>query len=131
MSFDWKSLVDLARAMEQESTGVSGNAECLQRSAVGRAYYGAFCHARNYAAAYLKYQSTDDERDHGSLRAHLKSKRRHGDAVRLERLRQWRNEADYLNELPWADFNAVVAAAIGEADRVFQSFAPPTSSAGS
>jgi hypothetical protein len=131
MSFEWKSLLDLARAMEQEATKSGANAECLLRSAVGRSYFGAFCYARNYAAEFLKYQAKHDERDHGSLRAHLKGKRRHADAVRLERLRQWRNDADYLNNLPWADLNAVAATAIAEADKVFQSLTPPTSSTGS
>jgi hypothetical protein len=90
MSFDWKNLLDLARQIERDASKATVNAEALYRSAVGRAYFGAFCHARNYAESFLKYHPKQDERDHGSLRAHLKGKRRHGDADRLERLRQWR-----------------------------------------
>jgi len=131
MPFDWKALLDLARVLEQEARQKNTNVECLSRTAIGRAYYGAFCFARNYAVEYMKYDAKNDERDHGSLRAHLKGKRRHGDAVRLERLRQWRNDAGYLNDLPWTDLHAVVATAIAEAERVFQSLAPPTTLAGS
>lgn len=131
MAFDWKSLVDLAAQIEQDAGKGATNAEALYRSAVGRAYFGAFGYARNYAESFLKYQPKQDERDHGSLRAHLKGKRRHGDADRLERLRQWRNDADYLNDLPWTDMKSVAATAIAEAEKIFKSLAPPATSAGS
>jgi hypothetical protein len=58
----------------------------------------------------------------------LKGKRRKGDADRLEQLRQWRNDADYLDEFFWDDMAATVAAALGQADAVFISLAPPTTS---
>ena len=72
MQFDWRHLLDLAILMEQEANKGAANGEALQRSAVSRAYFSAFCHARNYAQQFLKYQPRSDERDHGSLRAHLK-----------------------------------------------------------
>jgi hypothetical protein len=131
MSFDWRNLLDLARQMEHDAAKAPTNVEALCRSAVSRAYFGAFCHARNYAESFLNYQPKQDERDHGSLRAHLKGKRRQGDADRLERLRQWRNDADYLNDLPWTDMQSVAATALAEAERIFKSLTPPTTSAGS
>ena len=131
MAFDWKNLLDLARQMEHDAGTGSTNTEGLYRSAVSRAYFGAFCHARNYAESFLKYQPKRDERDHGSLCAHLKGKRRHGDADRLERLRRWRNDADYLNDLPWIDVKSVVATAIAESEKIFRSLTPPTTAAGS
>jgi hypothetical protein len=130
MAFDWKTLLDLARQMEHDAASAK-SAEAHYRSAVSRAYFAAFCHARNYAESFLKYQAKQDERDHGSLRAHLKGKRRQGDADRLERLRQWRNEADYLNDLPWTDHQAVAANAVAEAEKTFNSLTPPTTSTGS
>ena len=130
MAFDWKGLLDLARMMEQETSKPGSNEEALYRSAVSRAYFAAFCHARNYAEQFLKYYPKRDERDHGSLRAHLRGKRRRGDADRLDRLRQLRNDADYLNDLPWADRKLVTATAIAEAEKVFLSLAPPTTSTG-
>jgi hypothetical protein len=131
MAFSWIALLQLARQLELDASSTNTNAEALYRSAVSRAYFAAFCHARNYAESFLKYQPKQDERDHGSLRAHLKGKRRHGDADRLERLRQWRNEADYLNDLPWTDVKSVAATAIVEAEKVFNSLMPPTASIGS
>ena len=127
MSFDWKNLLNFARQMELDAGNNPAIAEAMYRSAVSRAYFGAFCYARNYAKSFLKYQPKQDERDHGSLRAHLKSKRHQGDADRLERLRQWRNDADYLDELPWSNVQSVVATAIAEAEKIFKSLAPPAS----
>jgi hypothetical protein len=55
----------------------------------------------------------------------LKRKRRKGDSDRLDQLRQWRNEADYLNDLTWPDLPVTVAAAIKQAESVFASLIPP------
>ncbi len=74
MPFDWKNLLDLAHQMEQDASKGVSKEEALCRSAVSRAYFAAFCYARNYAEQFLKYQPKSDERDHGSLRAHLKGK---------------------------------------------------------
>src|ERR1051326_3930863 len=127
MPFDWKALVALARQMEQLAEHAS-DPEALQRSAISRAYFGAFGHACTYARAWLEFDPREDADDHGRLRAHLKARRRHGDAKRLERLRQWRNEADYLNELPWDDVAVTVDAAIREAESVLSSLTPPKTS---
>src|SRR2546421_3502174 len=102
MPFDWRAFLDLARFL-QSAAAQADNPEAFRRTAVSRAYYGAFCHAWNYAKDFLRFDPREDVEDHGRLRRHLKDRRRKGDADRLEHLRQWRNEADYLNELPWED----------------------------
>ena len=124
MPFDWKALIDLAKQMEAQATQTS-EPDALQRSAISRAYFGAFGHACNYAKEFLGFDPNENADDHGRLRAHLKARRRHGDAKRLERLRQWRNDADYLNDLPWADVDVTVTAAIREAESVVNSLSPP------
>jgi hypothetical protein len=125
MPFDWKTLLDVARHLEKEADQGPIHAEALRRSAVGRAYYAAFCHARNYAVQYLDYHIKGFGDDHGSLRAHLKKSRRGGDAARLDTLRCVRNDADYADELPWDDAAMTVKEAIEAAERVFASLAPP------
>jgi hypothetical protein len=127
MSFDWQQLLEVARHLEQEASKGQANAEALRRSAIGRAYYGAFCHARNYAVNFLGYDLKGFGDDHGALRAHLKKKRRGGDAQRLDSLRQWRNDADYADDLPW-DAKVTAAEAIRQAEKVFQSLVPPAGS---
>jgi len=127
MPFDWQAFVALARDLQQQASSAV-HREAFLRSAVSRAYFGAFGHAINYAKQFLQFQSRDLVEDHGRLREHLKRRRRKGDSDRLEQLRQWRNEADYSNNLPWRDPPATVATAIKWADAVFASLVPPKAS---
>ena len=131
MAFEWHQFLDVARKLQQEAVSSKNDTEAFQRSAVGRAYYAAFCHARNYAVRYLGYDIKGFGDHHGAVRAHLKKRRRNGDAARLDMLRQWRNEADYADDLPWDDPTAMVRDAITAAERVFASLTPPASSTGS
>jgi hypothetical protein len=124
--FDWKALIELAANWEMQVRSGKVGAEALRRSAVSRAYFGAFCHARNYAMGFLQFDPKDNPDDHGRLRAHLRRSRRHADANRLDSLRQWRNDADYKDDLPWDDLAATVSSAIRQAESVLKSLVPPT-----
>lgn len=126
MPFDWKAFVDHARWLQSQAN-TSVNPEAVRRTALSRAYYGAFCYARNYARDFLGFPLGNDAGDHGKLRAYLKSKRRLGPAESLDRLRQWRNDGDYLDELSF-DLQVVVTTALGEAKKVFDSLPPPKQS---
>ncbi len=46
MPFDWKGFLALAKNLEQQAAA-SPEPEPLLRSAVSRACFGAYCHARN------------------------------------------------------------------------------------
>jgi hypothetical protein len=131
MAFDWQSLIALALRMENQAKSDAAAAEALRRSAVSRAYFGTFCHARNYAVDFLQFDPKNNPDDHGRLRAHLRARKRHGDANRLDALRQWRNDGDYADDLPWADVVATVASAIQQAQQLFNSPVRPASRPGS
>jgi len=123
VSFEWADYLELAHSLQAQSS--TGNyKEAMLRTAISRAYYCAFCHARNYSRDWLAFIPRNDPDDHGRLRAHLKAKRRKGDSDRLERLRQWRNECDYHDEVK-IDLSAVALAAISEAERLLHSLSPP------
>lgn len=124
MPFDWKGFLALAQNLKHQAAA-SPEPEPFLRSAVSRAYFGAYCHARNYAKDFLGFDPREDADDHGRLRAHLKGKRRVGDANRLDQLRQLRNLADYVNELPWTDPVTTVDSAISFAEAVFNSLIAP------
>jgi hypothetical protein len=124
MPFDWKSLLALARELQQQAAA-SSEPEPLLRSAVSRAYFAAFCHVRNYARDWLGFHPHGDADDRGRLREHLAKGKRKGLADRLEQLRQLRNSADYLDDLPWTDAPTTVTSAILTAAHVFEGFAPP------
>jgi hypothetical protein len=123
MAFEWKAFLDLAHDLQTRARGAT-NPEALLRTALSRAYYAAFCYARNYAQQFLKFDPRGDPDDHGRLRHHLRSKKRGGTATRLDRLRQWRNESDYHDEMN-IDLPQAVEAALAEAEYVFRSLPPP------
>jgi hypothetical protein len=124
MPFEWKAFVDLARELGKLAPGLA-NSEAYLRTALSRSYFGAYGHARKYAAEFLQFQAREDVDDHGRLRAHLKSKRRSGDGDRLDLLRQWRNQADYVDDLTSVDLNDMLAKATEMAERVLASLASP------
>jgi hypothetical protein len=126
MPFDWKALIDLAEFLQGQAEAAA-NPEAFYRSAVGRAYFGAFGHAFTYASTLLQFRGKAGPEEHGRLRDHLRKRRRKNASDRLGQLRQWRNDADYLSELPWADVPATVRWAILQAKEVVAILAPPAS----
>jgi uncharacterized protein (UPF0332 family) len=99
MSFDWVKYLTLAQELAALSEGHT-NREALRRSVISRAYYAAFCQARNYLRAVDKDQALVDHSPHvhqsvidrfeGSDDT---TKQNIGSA--LDRLRKIRNIADY------------------------------------
>jgi hypothetical protein len=124
MPFEWSSFVDIAESLHQQASG-AGNSEANLRSAVNRAYFGAFGHANNHAIEFLQYRPKGDFEEHGRLREHLRRKRRVGPAERLNRLRNWRNEVDYLDVLTCPDLSQVAAEAIKDARYIIAALPPP------
>ena len=107
MPMDWKEVWKLANDL---ATAPSPNAapEASHRSAVSRAYYAAFCHARNHAERVQKYQRQrmfvggqwSQGNDHGALPSHYLKRGMSDIADPLKRLREWRNLCDYEDEVP-------------------------------
>jgi hypothetical protein len=122
MAFNWYEYLELARLL-QGQLPIRGSQEAAFRSAISRAYFGAFGFVRNYARDHLGFQPRQDPDDHGRLRAFLKKGKTRKLASQLDRLRQWRNDADYLDDPP-PDLALVVATALATAEAVFRSLTP-------
>jgi hypothetical protein len=101
MAFDWIGFLHVADYLyDLDEEDLSHEACC--RVAISRAYYAAYCYARNYAEATqgFKRSQSEHENDHRRVYEHFKSRRGgHGVASRLKELRQWRNAADYDDEV--------------------------------
>ncbi len=101
MSFQWEYYIELAEKLEQESTAFA-DPEACQRSAISRAYYGAFGLAREIAAREgvgLSFRADD----HRILKQHFRQsthKTRRQIGLSLDRLRRLRNIADYDLSFP-------------------------------
>lgn len=93
MVFDWKEYLNLARSLETRQE------EASLRSAVSRSYFGAFCYARNYARDHQNFFPSGKSSDHTGVREHFQTHSMPDIARRLQRLREWRNQCDYDDEV--------------------------------
>jgi hypothetical protein len=115
MAFDWREYLDLARFLTQPGTGFTE--EAALRCAMSRAYYAAFCHARNYARDRHGFAPSYDPSDHKLVRDHFRGQGMNGIARTLNQLRQWRNLCDYTDTL--YNLPTLAPIAIAQAQQVF------------
>ncbi len=94
MSFDWREYLNLALLIPGHG-GKSFTREAAHRTSVSRAYYAAFCHARNYARDKQGFIPTHSARDHEFVREHFQRQGMTDVADNLDDLRKWRNKCDY------------------------------------
>lgn len=102
MGFDWKEYLTLAQFL-QGNSGIIYSEEAARRAAVSRAYYAAFCYARNYACNKLGFVSTGTGKDHGDLISWYSVFETQypvliGISDNLADLLRWRNTCDYDDE---------------------------------
>lgn len=114
MSFQWKTYIDFAERLHQESETFAETEAC-QRSAISRAYYGAFGLARK-VAVNEGLTLTHKGEDHKNVEQHFRrssQKLRKQIGIELNRLRRLRNKADYdelIPKLPKETTKAVILA---------------------
>lgn len=105
MTFDWSEYLKLAQELAGDGAGLP-NEESKLRSSVSRAYYAAFCKARNHLRDIDGYQISQHVNVHKHVRDQFKdcsNKSRKKIGTDLDRLRKRRNKADYddfVNKLP-------------------------------
>jgi uncharacterized protein (UPF0332 family) len=94
MSFDWSHYLDLAEELIERAAN-SPNAEADLRSAVSRAYYGAFHQARLYLKDAFGIAIERDAYSHAQVRRAFQDRQYYKIAANLSRMRVDRNKADY------------------------------------
>jgi uncharacterized protein (UPF0332 family) len=102
MSFNWSNFLTLATTLVNVSNE-SEVAEAALRSAMSRAYYAAFCAARNFLYERGELSPTRTGQDHGRVKDHFKNsnhKAMQQIGYWLERLFEKRVQADYENTFP-------------------------------
>ncbi len=117
MPFDWKDFLSLAKELSNYSE-TSALQEAASRSAVNRAYYAAFCWAREYATKKLGFQRSDTADDHVALREHLRRAELTKTASRLTRLRRWRHDCDDKDNV--TNLGSLVQNALADAEKVIE-----------
>ena len=98
MEFRWRDFIAVASDLN-EGILTSEVPEAYARCAVSRAYYAAFCHARNYARDHYQYTPANHAGDHQLVRQELLVHRQFAVARRLDKLRKWRNQCDYRDDV--------------------------------
>lgn len=93
MAFDWSQFLELAKILK--ALGGRSNSDAALRSSVSRAYYAAFCSARNYVRDNLGFKPSSKPTDHEEVREILDDNNYNEIADKLEELRRWRNLCDY------------------------------------
>jgi len=119
MSFHWGSYLDLAKFLTNNKEQIPDiSQEAILRCAVSRAYYAAFCHARDYAIQKLGYTRDKSSNEHSSVRR-CYEKDMADIANKLEQLHGWRKTCDYETQ---PIFNPMLKAtnAIREADNLIK-----------
>lgn len=97
MSFDWSEYFELAQELIGQTAAAAGQ-EARQRAALSRAYYAAFCRARNHLRDKERHSLPVGGRVHAYVRDQFLNS---ADPVRnqighdLNRLRIDRNKVDY------------------------------------
>lgn len=115
MDFDWTNYLSLARFL-QTQPDANITEEAFLRCAISRAYYAAFCHARNYARDRHGLRLRYNGDDHALVRRHFQARRERSVAAKLHDLSEWRNLCDYedaVNDLP-----TLLTCALAEAQKV-------------
>jgi uncharacterized protein (UPF0332 family) len=116
-AFDWREYLELAKALA-DMKGVESFQEAAQRSAVSRAYFAAFCWARNYTETEGGFKPSRDAAVHKELRSYLENQGRSDIASALNRLRMWRNICDYEDEV--SELDKLVSASLSEAKKIIE-----------
>lgn len=93
--FDWASFLDLGRSLAEKTDD-----EAAARSAVSRAYYAAFHHAKSYLVAHdenvqVPRDGSSHERVPELLKRAGRTRAEISAATKLERLKKLRRWADY------------------------------------
>lgn len=112
-SFRWADYISLADELIDEN---SAPGEAKYRTAISRAYYGAFCSARNMAIDNRWVQVTRTGRDHRLVREYYEDDsdlRKRYVGTFLLKLRVLRNQADYDDYL--GDIAKTAETAVGQA----------------
>ena len=99
--FDWYQYLVLAEHLYDNRDTFPDREACL-RAAISKAYYAAFCSARNHARDFDRLVLDESAQDHGSVKKHYirapdPKNRQVGNS--LDRLRDSRNQADYSDSI--------------------------------
>ena len=111
MSFDWAEYLNVAKELVGVAT-TPANQEAKFRAAISRAYYAAYVTARNYLRDQegILIPKTSDAHKYVSNQFKLSSDlARKSVGEKLDRLREYRRQADYIDKYPGLSGITIIA----------------------
>ncbi len=117
MPFNWKEYLDISRYLCGDYS-VAITREGSLRAAVSRAYYAAFCHARNYAINRFSFKPSGYASDHSAVRRRYSATKLSVVNKYLGDLQGWREQCDYDNEVD--NIESMCISAIEMAGEIFK-----------
>lgn len=102
MSFEWSQYLNLAKELAGQAT-TPANEEARLRDAISRAYYAAFILARNHLRDKEGHSIPTTGEAHQYVAAQFKLNPEPAHQVvasNLNKLRMYRNQADYVDRFP-------------------------------
>lgn len=115
MAFNWREYLDLAKCMAGK--GISYTEDAALRCATSKAYFAAYCYARNYAIINLGFIPKNNYEDHARVKDHFKINEMVWVARALTTLRDWRNSCDYDDDS--SDLKTLSSNAVNIAQNIF------------
>ena len=108
MSFDWSGFLGVAEGLctAAQKNPTHRLAQAFYRTAVGRAYFASYCHARSYAEQHLDFVRTHGPNDHEYVRDTIRAAGKVKEASALDDLRKFRNQCDYDEQVHNVDLMA-------------------------
>lgn len=121
MSFNWIEYLKLADYLYATNQVCSSRYEAHLRAAISRGYYAAFCSARNFARSHDGLLLRNSGKDHADVKDFYKKnndKNKKKIGLNLDRLRKFRNSADYDNEITYDVLIEYTQATLEDANKV-------------
>jgi uncharacterized protein (UPF0332 family) len=120
--FQWPEFLEVARFLCKEGRhqgSFNFSEEAAIRCAVSRAYYSAFCHAREYVERKKWYNPEEHHGcDHGNVPAALKKHNKITSATTLLMLLEWRRQSDYELNIPNIDYQSMSSEVLDKASSI-------------
>ena len=122
MTFDWQEYLLIAKNLYDNRDDFADMEACL-RASISRSYYAAFCTARNFARDYDGHTIARGQNVHSEVkRFYINSSNLKNKQVGnlLDRLRKFRNDADYEDNMTIDSLLSYSETALRNASRIME-----------
>jgi uncharacterized protein (UPF0332 family) len=119
MMFCWSQFLDVAKYLKAQAESDALPLEAAYRCSISRAYYAAFGYSLRHAKDTMRYIPKNSGADHILIREFYQSQGKTDIKRKLQRLHQWRKDADYIE--PVYNLESNLKSSLKVADEIIKS----------